>query len=71
MLFIFMQHHKRSVDSCPDVTTTLWLLFFRLFQQRNITIFAGLPYFVHIRFQNFPSSQRFLRDRLLVERKMR
>jgi len=71
MLFIFTQLHKRSVGSCPDVTTVLWLLFARLFQLRKITVFPGLPYFVHIRFQNFPSSQRFLRDRLLVERKMR
>jgi len=71
MLFIFMQLHKRSVGFCSDVTTALWLLFVRLFQQRKVTLLPGLPYFVNILFQNFPSSQRFLRYRLLVERKMR
>jgi hypothetical protein len=66
MLFCCTQLNKRPVGSCPDVTRVLWLLFVRRFQQPKVTILPVLRYFVHFRFQNFPSSQRFLRDKLLV-----
>jgi hypothetical protein len=57
---------QRPIGSCHDVTSVLWLLFTHRFQQPNVRILPGFRYFEHFRSQNFPSSQQFLRDKLLV-----
>jgi hypothetical protein len=66
MLLFCTQLNRRPVGSWSDVTTVLWLLFTRRFQETEVTILPRLCHFEHFIFQNFLSSLQFLRHTLLV-----